>query len=297
MPVDYFPFAPANPTISGDQLSISVFLNNPAYVQRIVGDLAQQRFLADLIFGSGPAATAGAVQFDQVTATDLFLSRDVKPIRPGAEYPVLADQIPTPLIAATTNWGGRVHITDADVRRNRIDVFRRVLTKLRNTIVRKVDTVAIATLAAAPILTYAFGGQWSNTATDIFAGLESARLLVDVLDMGYELDTLVINPTQNANLLSRADVRQAFGLTAQESIVRGASVGRILNMDVYFSNRVAAGTGYLLQRGVVGGISDEVPLNTKTYRQEDSDKTWVQGGRMFVPYVTDPKACVKLTGL
>lgn len=296
-PVDYMPFAPANPTQSGEFLTVSTFLENIPYVQRTVEDLAAQRFLADMIYGTGPGAPSGAIQFDQVTASDLYLSRDVKPIRPGAEFPVLDDQIPTPLVAATTNWGGRVWVTDTDIRRNRVDVLRRALTKLRNTIVRKVDTVAIATLDAAPILTYAFSGVWSNSGTDIFAGLTAAKLLVDQLDMGYELDTLIINPAQNANMLSRSDIRTAFGPQAQEDIVRGASVGRILNLDVYFSNRIPAGTGRLLQRGIVGGISDERALYATSYPEKPSEKTWIQGGREFVPYVTDPKACVKLTGL
>lgn len=297
MPVDTLPFPPGAPSISGDQLTISTFLNYPPYVQRAITDLAGQRFLADMMYGNGPAAPGGAVQYDQATAVDLFLNRDVHPIRPLGEYPILSDQIPTPLIAPTAKWGGRVQISDEDIRRNRIDVVRRALIKLRNTIVRKVDAVALATLAASPHLSYAFSGVWSNSGTDIFAGLEAARLLVDVLDMGYEIDTLILNPTQGSNLLSRSDVRIAFGPTAQESIVRGASIGRILNMDVYYSNRLAAGTGWALQRGVVGGISDEVPLASKTYHQDDSDKTWVQASRVFVPYVTDPKAAVYLTGM
>lgn len=297
MPVDTFPFPPAAPTITNDILSISAFLNNPAYVQRVVNDLSLQRFMSDMIFGAGPDAPSGAIQFDQVTTSDLYLTRDVKPIAPGGEYPILTDQLPTPLVAATTKWGGRVHITDEDVRRNRVDVVRRALTKLRNTIVRKVDNVGLATLNAAPILSYAFSGVWTNTATDIFAGLVNAKLLVDTLDMGYTVDTLIINPASVAAMLARSDIRTAFGPTAQEAIVRGADIGEILGLTVYQTNRIAAGSGFLLQRGMVGGIANEVPLNTKTYRQDNSDKVWIQGGRQFVPYVTDPKACIRLSGL
>lgn len=296
--VDISPYPPAPPSISTDVKSVSVFLQNSPYVQRRLQDLTNQRFIADIIFGRGPAATGGAVQYDQLTAADLFLSREIQPIEPGGEYAWLTAQQPTPSIAAVSKWGGRLQISDEALRRQNFNVVERELTKLGNNIVRKVDAVAIATLTATSAkLTYAFSATWSGTPAGILPGLLAAKLQVDQQDMGYTVDTLVLNPAQATTLLSYEITAKLLGETAQADLVRTGYLGNVLGLDIFQSNRVTAGTGHLLQRGVVGSISDEVPLASKTYREEHRDTTVVQGGRIFVPYVTDPKAYTYLTGL
>lgn len=291
------PFPPPVPTVSGSLITVDQYLQQPARVTRTLQRLTLQRFIADLIFGQGPKATGGAVLYDQLTANDLFLKDDVERIEPGMDYPILTDEAPTPKLAAVGKWGGRVFITDEQKDRNATDVLARELTKLGNTIVRKVDTIAIATLNAAPILT--FGGvDWTNAADNvILSNLVDAFTLVNDPDMGYEIDTVLLNPVQSADMLKNKSLRDALGPTAQEAIIRGASLGNLLNADFYKSNRVAAGTAYALMRRTVGGISDEAPLGSKNYRTEQNDRTWVQAARRLVPYVTDPLCCVKLVGI
>jgi hypothetical protein len=295
-PIALPPTPPAPPSVdAAGIITISALLQSPARVRRVVAQLAYQRFIADVIFAGGPQATGGAVLYDQIDQNDLFLSRDVQPIEPGGEYPNLTDVIPVPKMAAVGKWGGRVKITDEQRDRNAYDVLVRELTKLRNTIVRKVDLVGIAALNAAPIQALV-GSDWTVTSNDPLAQLVAARQLVDEIDMGYEADTVLINPLQEADFLSRSDIRRALNpAPSEDAIVRGGNVGQILGFDIMKSNRVPAGTAYVLQRKIVGGISDEVPLNTKAYREEGSDSTWVQGARRLVPYVTDPLACVKIT--
>jgi hypothetical protein len=296
--VDIQPNPPAAPTITNDVVSYSEFLKDPVWVQARAEDLTAQRFLADLIFSQGPTASNGAIGYDQLTANDLFLARDVKPRQPGGEYPFLTDQKPTPQIAPVADWGGRIEIFDEDIRRLRFDVVNREFIKLRNTIIRKVDSVAIAALVAETNkLSYAFGATWSASSSGIIPGLLAAALLGEQLDMGYVYDTLIINPAQASTLASYFIANKVLGEPAQEALVRGASVGRMLTYDIYMSNRVTAGTGFLVQRKVVGGISDEVPLTTKSYHEDSRDVTIVQGHRVFTPYITEPKACIYLTGL
>jgi hypothetical protein len=292
------PTPPAPPSVDANGIiTISALLQNPARVRRVVQNLAYQRFIADVIFAGGPQATGGAVLYDQIDTNDLFLSRDVQPIAPGGEFPDLTDVIPVPKLAAVGKWGGRAKITDEQRDRNAYDVLVRELTKLRNTIVRKVDNVAIAALNAAPIQAMT-GADWTNTANDPLAQLVAARQLVDEIDMGYEADTVLINPIQEADFLSRSDIRRALNpAPSEDAIIRGGNVGQILSFEILKSNRVPAGTAYVMQRKIVGGISDEVPLNTKTYREEEIESTWIQGSRRLVPYVTDPLACVKITSV
>lgn len=299
MPQSVVPYPPAPPSITSNNLTVDLFLTDPRRVQRAVADLARQRFIADVIFGDGIDAPGGAVIYDQVTATDgsdLFLGRDVQPIEPGAEFPILTDEAPAPKVAATRKWGGRVKITDEARRRNRLDILRREFIRLRNTIIRKVDAVSIATLDAAPIQTLV-GADWGNSANNPRAHLAQARLLTEGVEAGYDLDTLVLNPNQAADLLLRTDIKDSISEARRDALVIEATLGRLMGYDIVQSWRVPAGTAYALPRRQIGGIANETPLETRAYEKPENEVTFVQGKRVLVPYVTDPKAIVKITGI
>lgn len=296
--VDVVPAPPAPPSILNDIESISVFLNTPAYVQRSIQDLTLLKFLTPILFGQGPAATSGAVAYDQVTQNDLFTGRDVSKIAPGAEYPILTVQAPTPKMALVDKWGGRVQIFDETVRRGNFNAVLKAFTKLGNTIVRKADTQGLAVLAAAPTLTYGFSATWaSSTFAAIIDGLIAAKQLVEQQQMGYVVDTLVLSLSEANRLLSLAIQNKALGEVAQAELVHAGDIGQILGFDIFATALQAQGSGYFLARKQIGDFSDEVPLTTKSYREEETDSQWVQGSRSFTAYVTDPKACVTLTGM
>lgn len=294
-------FPPAAPAVTGTAITVDAWLRDPARVQRLLRDLSAERFIAEVIFAQGPQATGGAVLYDQVLANDLYMERDVEAIAPGADYPVLTSGVTAPKVATVTKWGGRVFITDEQKDRNRIDVFQRETIKLRNTIVRKVNRVAIAALTAA---IDALGGSrdytasnWSDPNVDVIADMVGARKVVNNADLGYEVDTLLINGDTEADLLARKDVRDALSDASKEAIVRDATLGRFLRMDIIVSNQVPDDTAFMLVRKRVGSISDETPLMSKVWREEKADSTWIQGGRRLVPYVTDPLAVVRLNGV
>ena len=291
------PFPIAAPTVAGTNITVSMFLNNPARVQRAIENLALQRFVADLIFADGPAATGGAVIYDQVTANDLYLSQDVQEIEPGSEFPVLSSPQAGPLVAIARKYGGEVLFTDEAVRRDRRDLLQRDLVRLRNTIVRKYDTLSMAALDAAPIITMAGSGDWTTGATDIIGALATPANPVDVLDLGYETDTVLINPAQELDLLKDADIRSALPRERTDVPIATGNLGRLVGHDFVVTNRVTAGTAYVLQRKVAGSISDEVPLYARTIDDRRREATFIHGARVGVPYVTDPKAVVKLTGI
>lgn len=289
-------FPPAPPTISGENITVSMFLNSPPRVQRAIEALANERFIADVIFGTGPRAEGGAVVHDQVTESNLYTTDDVEEISPGADFPLLTSTEPAPIVAVARKYGGEIFLTDEQVRRNSRNVLTRETTKLRNTIIRKVDRVAIAALNAAPIQTDTASADWSTAGTDIIADLAVAQNMISSLDMGYIADTVLINPAQELDLLVDADIREALPRERDNSIIRTGNLGRLLGMDFVVSNQVPAGTFYVLQRKIVGGISDEVALYARPIPDERRERVYIHGARVVVPYVTDPKACVKVTG-
>lgn len=291
------PYPQPSPTISGSNITVSTFLANPPRVQRAIENMTQQRFIADVIFGTGPQATGGAVVYDQVLDSGvLFTERDVQEIEPGSEFPIVSSGERNPLVAVARKYGGEVMLTDEAVRRDNRNLLNREMTKLRNTIVRKVDTVAIAALNAAPIQTLASAGDWGTTAGAPITDIGKAQNLVQVLDMGYEIDTAFIHPDQELDLVLDEKIRTALPRETSTVPIATGKLGRLMGVDFVVSNRVTSGTCWFVDRGMVGSISDEVPLYARPIPDARREVTFIHGARVPVPYVTDPKAVVKVTG-
>lgn len=303
------PFSPTSPppppTSAGSVISVDAFLANPTRVTRLINDLTAQRFIADRMLAAGPQVPSGAIVFDQVTGADLFLDTDVEEIRPGGNFPDLTDSAPNPKTAATAKYGGQVTIFRENITRNRWDVLNRELTKLRNTVIRKTDTVAIAALDASPIQTMVGVDLTTATSAQIIAMLAAAKGLIDNLDMGYDADLVLVNPLQGDEMVSNENLLKilqsdgpGFGGGAP---LRTGQLGRILDMDVAKTNRIPAGTMRVVASGVIGGLSQEegqgVLTNVYATDRSGPKDQHVQAWRPIVPYITDPKAAVSVSGV
>lgn len=296
MPGTMYP--PGAPTVDGQgRITIEQFLKQPSRVQKVITDLTAQRFIAERIFSPGDAQ-GGAVIFDQVVGTDLFTARDVQSIEAGSEFPIVTSGEAIPKVAAVTKWGGAGLLTYEAVRRDSRPTLNNELTKLRNTIVRKIDTVAIAALDAAPIQPQV-GTSWSNASTgNPVLDLAVARSLIDDADMGYTADTVLINPAQYVSLVSNPKVYNALPreAAAGNPIINGQLNG-FMGFKWYVTNRVPAGTAYVLSSMMAGSLRDELPLYSRVVEQPERERYLIMAARVTVPIVTDPKAVVKLTGL
>lgn len=292
-------YPPAPPTISGDNITVSAFLRSVPHVARVLDDLTRQRFIAERIFDRGPQATGGAVTYDQVTTSDLFTDRDVEAIRPGAEFPMLTSSAPTPKVGAVEKYGGEVRITREQRNRNRWDVVNREFTKLRNTVVRKVDAIAIAALDAAPLNTHVGVDFTTATTAQKIAALVAAIGLINNPDNGYIATAAFLNPTQADEMMADVELIKLLQPEGPSQPLRTGNVGRMLDIDFFKSNRVAAGTMYVVAGGQVGAISQEEGdgVLTDAYEDKHTQASHIQGWRPIVPFVTDPKAVTKVTGI
>jgi hypothetical protein len=67
--------------------------------------------------------------------------------------------------------------------------------------------------------------------------------------------------------------------------------------EVYASNRIPVGTAYFVASGQLGEMRIEQPLATETWREPETQRTWVQSSVRPVMYVNNPFAVVMATGL
>lgn len=288
----------AAPTLTGNVLTVDTALAQPTRITRRIMDLTLQKFIVDRIFATGGSVSGGSVVYDQATTNELYTDREVERVGPGDEFPVVGSQRPVPKVALVEKWGGKFFITDEARQRNDTVFFNNQVTQLSNTIVKRVNTNAVTTLEAA-ITALAGAGtfvghNWGTVVTGgssqtnnsgwPAADIAQAQYLADVDELGVTYDLWIVNPKQKLQL----------------AITYGAALDEVLasfGIEVFASNRVTNGTAYAVARGQVGEIRVEQALGTETWREEATQRTWVQSSVRPVMYVTNPYSIKKVTGL
>lgn len=288
----------AAPTLSGNILTVDMALTQPTRITRRIMDLTLQKFIVDRIFSTGGSVSGGSVVYDQATTNELYTDREVERVMPGDEFPVVGSQRPTPKVALVEKWGGKFFITDEARARNDIAFFNNQVTQLSNTIVRRVNTNAVVALEAAITAlsgagTFA-GHNWGTVVTGgssqtnnsgwPAADIAQAQYLADVDELGVSYDLWLVNPKQKLQLAI------TYGPNLDEVL---ASMG----IEMFASNRITNGTAYAVARGQVGEIRVEKALGTETWREEATQRNWVQSDVRPVMYVTNPYSIKKVTGL
>lgn len=288
------PLAP--PTITDGKISVDLMLQQPTRITAMLMDLTLQRFIADKIFTSGGGVTGGAVIHDVLTSNDLYADRDVEAVAPGTELPTIVTGDTTPRVAAVEKYGGKVWITDEARDRNDAGMFTRQMRLLANTVVRKINAVAVeaVTTAVSEFSRSIAGKNWATLTLDgnsptpaaqrPTADFAATALISDRDEMGYEYDTWLINPQEKAALVT------AYGANL-------AAVLASADIELFASNRVPAGTAFAVASQQVGEMRIEKPLSTETDRDVTHQRTLVQSDVRPVFVVTDPHAIVHVTGL
>ncbi len=287
------------PVVTGNQISVDTALNMPNYITRRLADLTLQRFIVDRIFSSsGQAVTGGAVIYDQLLTNQLFTARDVERRMPSDEYPLVGSNRMAPMVASVEDYGGKFFVTDEARRRNSAVLFNNQIQQLANTIVRKVNTRAVATLQASVAAlagdgTFA-GHNWTSVVTAgtnatsatgyPAADFAHAQLVADVKELGVTYDLWLLNPQEHATLAT----------------VYGPNLRLVLDsygISTYATNRIPAGTAYAVATGQVGFLDYEQGLMTVTWPDPGRVMSWVQSSVKPVMGITNPYSVLAVTGL
>lgn len=286
------------PTVAGNEITVDMMLQQPTRVTRFISDITQQRFIADRLFASPGGVTGGAVIYDQAVENELFTERDVEQVAPGTEFPLVRGKRRAPKIAPVEKWGGKDFITDEARDRNNQAAAQNSFRAIGNTIVRKINARSVEVLEAA-IAEHGQtmpGHNWTTvqlqgqtpTAPDLtpVGDFAAANLLAEEQELGVRFDTAIVNPAEKARLI------MLYGANNWEAVLRALGYD-----EVYSSMRVTAGTAYVAASRQVGEMRVEKPLGTETWREQLTERNWIQSSVRPVQYVTNPFSVLKLTGL
>lgn len=305
MPVTY---PPAPPKIVGDNLEIHALLKNPTLIARRIRDIAENRYISDVLLTAAIKANGGSVQYQQ--GESQFTDRAPEQVAPGGEYPQTGLGYGPWQTAATAKWGQDAPVSDEAIARLGIDPVNRALLKLINQNVKTVDGLSLAVVASQVTATQAATALWSADTAKILRDLMLAKAKVTALNEGFEPDLCVVDDITYAYLVSDDVVAGARAredksnpiYTGEFPVIGGIRILPTPNLP--FANTSA----FLVDSTQLGGMADEdlggpgyqgalKGIETKSIRDEDKDRYKLRARRVTVPIVLEPMAGIRITGV
>lgn len=295
----------------GPRVTVAAMVKNPTVVPaRIIKDL-DQMFITAALLRKLPPTDSGMVQYDE--STPLFADGDAEVVEEFGEIPTIGGRVGARKVAFTVKRALALMISQEMVNRNNIDRVNKQIKQIRNTMVRTWETQFLLALLNHPDVTpYPVAAAWDTASPLIRTDLSEAGLLLgdaapaDDPDnyYGFEGDTLVIGRRTKADLVQSDDFNKVFRqspLAEKAPEYKGTLPGEFYGLRIMVSrelDRLAPGKAILLEKGTVGGISDERPLSATPLYADRPRETWRSDTvRQSAIVIDQPKAAVILTGL
>ncbi|QFG05161.1 major capsid protein [Bacillus phage 056SW001B] len=128
----------------------------------------------------------------------------------------------------------------------------------------------------------------TNGAENMIADLVNARTAGR--KYGYSLDTIVMNPEQEAQFLKNKNIRDAFRQNDTDVALLRGYIGDFLGFSFIVDEKFKENNLLIVQKKQIGDIADAESLNTQVYNEEANEHTVVRAKRFTTAYLTDPKA-------
>lgn len=296
-------YPPAPPTFSGDIESINRFLATPTLVQRRFMTLMDQRFISDVLLTGRTDVSGGSITYE--VNEQLYTDRTPEIISPGGEYPLSGVPFGTPQVVKVDKWGMDVLVTDEKIKRSNFSAVETGFSRLVNTMVKTVDGICLSLIASTVTATSAASATWSSATPKILYDVMKAKATVRALNHGYDPDILVVDDLTWALLASDPNVA---GARAREDHANPVYTGTFLTLaglSILPTPNLPAAGAWVIDSKFLGGIADENLgggyaggiVETKSIRDDDNDQWRLRARRVMAPYVTDPGAAIKITGI
>jgi hypothetical protein len=302
-----YPAAP--PTLSGDLETISRFLQSPTQIRRRLRDFRDLRFVSDQVLTQRFRTSGGAALYE---LSEPFLTdRTVEQVGAGAEYPFANMPTGTAGIAAVSKWGQKVRVTDDEIARNIYagQTIDRALRKTVNSIIGAVDGITMSTMASTITDNVTTSVTWNAGVTaHILQDILLAKAHVYAKNLGYKPDTLLVDDTHYAYMMSDTNVTNALRRETTDNPIYTGTIEVIAGLTIVVSPSVAfTGKPLVLDATQLGGMADEADsapgyavsdlgVEVKSIRLESNDAWDLQARRKTVPIVQEPGSACTITG-
>lgn len=297
-------YPPANPTLSGDILTLSRFLNNPTAVSRRLRTIAENRFIADVLLSGRIEGSSILYETDE----SIYTADAPEVVAPGAQYPRTLAPTGTAAVANPVKWGQEVPITDEEVGRLRGQAIERNLQKIVNYLVFTVDSTALTVISSAVTQSVTATGVWDGATAAPLLDLLRAKATIRALNKGYDPDTVAVDDFAYAYIVGNLNILATMAREVGTTVSMQGEIPVLAGLRVLATpNLPSAGTAIVLDSRVLGSMGYErIPspeysgdpangVETLTRRDPIGNDSWlVRGRRPVVPLVQEPGAGCKI---
>jgi hypothetical protein len=282
---------------------LHLLLANPTVLSRRIAEISSMRFNADYQLSGRFDGTGGGMFYE--TLVDAFAGEDPEAVAPNGEFRNVVLDDGTVVSAATVKWGLETIFTDEKVARQGITHVNRGILRLVNTIVRHVDSIAMAVIQSR--VTSTFTVPEPTTAGALVEGLTTIRQERGDLGLGIDLDTVVLKPADYAKVIGMLVDDKALPREQGNIVVSGNLPVDALGYTWATTPHYQGTVPLLVDRENLGGMADE-DLQSPDYTRDPTsnidvftertgrDGRRVRARRVTVPVVTEPMAGVRLLG-
>jgi hypothetical protein len=301
-------YPPVAPSLSGDVLTINRFLSSPTAVSRRLRTLAENRFIADVLLTGRVEGSSILYETDE----SIYTADAPEIVAPGAQYPRSLAPTGTASVANPVKWGQEVPITDEEVGRFRGQAVERNLAKIINYLVLTVDSTALAVINAAVTQSLPATGVWDGGTANPILDLLRAKAVIRATNKGYDPDTVVVDDFAYAYIVGNLNILATMARESGTTASMRGEVPVLAGLRILTSPNLATGstTALILDSSALGSLGYEnIPspeyqgdpangVETLTRRNPLGNDEWlVRGRRPVVPFVQEPGAACKITGI
>ena len=291
--------------------TVKQYLKEPTLIRDAINDLSADQFITESLFTQGYNAQGGAVKYMQ-DAVKKYVEEGYDPgedfsIAEGTEFHQVYQTEPAEVVERVKKYAIEGWITYEDEDRNQLGSLARLTQRMMNTMVKYFDSTALNMLATnSSVQLQAAGAGWYNkTNTTIIDDImQAADKLADTTLTGgesYNANTIVLSRKTYTWLRRNTALQNMFdseeGPTNQD-LRFGGQITSLAGIPLLVSPFMRDDMAFVMERGTIGGIADEVPLTLLPIeRVARFERIYVRAKRLTVAFLTDPKAMCRITGI
>ncbi len=278
---------PPIPVVSandGPRVVVNDFVKDPLRLPTLIIDMLKQGFVADAVLRNAGTTESGAVRYNESTSP--YADTDSVVRGEFSEVPIAQTSVGAPKVAYADERALGIMISDRMIRRQVTDPVTRQLQQVRNTMIKNWADAFLQLMldGAGSVVT---GSDWSYGATTatMRRDINLAKKAVHTAktskgeSYGFVADTMIIGENAAFNLLDNEEFNKPMqGNIADENLLyTGKLPQKIQNLNVLVTphlDAIAENKIIVVQRGVCGFISDEVPLQASAVYRVEEKKSW-----------------------
>lgn len=258
----------------GPRMTVATMMKSPLLIPKRIISMTEQSFLSDAVLRNVGQNSSGVIGYYE--STPLFVDDDPEIMSEFGEIPVTNGSMGIPRTKRVVRRARGLRVSKTMQDRNDTDAVNLQIVQIRNTMIRAWEDAFFAAIISNPsVQTMVTDTPWSSATSHIRKDVNAAKYLVSNAalpgasnndqKLGFRADTLIISTVTETDFLDSDEVSKPYqGNIADENLLyTGKLPNKFLDLDVLSSWRLdkyVFGGAIVCQRKVVGGYSDERPL-------------------------------------